>query len=666
MRRGRPQASPQGRATKPNPSPLRRADPFAALDAKPTVGTVDEISSRFPSLDQFSLLHDGGKFDFDQASPTKPTINQRVTEKLADDAFAMPARNSSTAKPQTNSVSKAQKIISSNPELQAVSSPKINQSPTRQPVSGYVSHGTMTTPPPESTINYSKSLSQRFQPDHHRSSSLPRNQEAASSRTNFLRPDPESLPVSRNPSANSRPNHARHASASSRPSLEGGRPSQDLLDPISRTRSSDSRPRPVSTHLESNLDFLRSQELSSRDNSNASSSRVSSSFSRQEKETATVDPNSSDEERPIDIESHIEFLRSQESEKEKSKKDRRRSSGSSKRKSMPSMSLSGTKTLLAGKFGDAFKRFENNAPPAGGARTPSPLNDMDRDRRELTPIAGSTMTGERSDDGHQDEDEQRLAPEQRRELERLRLVAEEQRVEDAKEEYKQRMAERMGGPPRAIGGVSKAASIQNKVKSLLDEQQSSPVVKKTAEGYGRFTDTPSSSSQSLPSSSGITRKPVIHQAPMQARTFPPQSKSSNNSSNDLGYNKPLPRPVNPTPNIALTAQSAPPLAPSTASRTGPRPNAPPKPMHLNSISTGPVRSSSQAGVGSNGGRLELVERGGKVEMRDGMSVQEKEDYIADFSKRFPSLSGIEMVETDVGVGGAGLGGVAREIRTKEI
>ena len=32
-----------------------------------------------------------------------------------------------------------------------------------------------------------------------------------------------------------------------------------------------------------------------------------------------------------------------------------------------------------------------------------------------------------------------------------------------------------------------------------------------------------------------------------------------------------------------------------------------------------------------------------------MSAQEKEDYIADFSKRFPSLSGIEMVERSIEV-----------------
>jgi AP2-associated kinase len=38
-----------------------------------------------------------------------------------------------------------------------------------------------------------------------------------------------------------------------------------------------------------------------------------------------------------------------------------------------------------------------------------------------------------------------------------------------------------------------------------------------------------------------------------------------------------------------------------------------------------------------------------------MTPAEKEDYITDFSKRFPSLSGIEMVETVVGAEGNGNG-----------
>jgi len=36
-----------------------------------------------------------------------------------------------------------------------------------------------------------------------------------------------------------------------------------------------------------------------------------------------------------------------------------------------------------------------------------------------------------------------------------------------------------------------------------------------------------------------------------------------------------------------------------------------------------------------------------------MTPAEREDYIADFSKRFPSLSGIEMMETVVGAEGNG-------------
>jgi len=44
-----------------------------------------------------------------------------------------------------------------------------------------------------------------------------------------------------------------------------------------------------------------------------------------------------------------------------------------------------------------------------------------------------------------------------------------------------------------------------------------------------------------------------------------------------------------------------------------------------------------------------------------MTPAEKEDYVADFSKRFPSLSGIEMVETIVKTPPPGPG-----IRTREV
>jgi AP2-associated kinase len=690
MRRGRPTAGGQGHTTKPSPSPMRgtTSDPFAALDSKSPPGPVDEISSRFPSLDEFSLLHDGGKFDFDKTSTTKP-IAQRVTEKLADDAFALPARSKTpvpvpSAKSSSSSVvSRAQKIISSNPELQAVSSPPhptvvYQPTPTRPINSSYVSQGTMTSPTPPTTgqppVKYNPSSVSRFPPtsSHHRSSSLPRNQEAADTRTHFLRPEENQLlypnTIPRNSSFTSQPHHARHAS-SSRPSLEGGRPSNEIIDPVTRTKSSNSRPRPASNYLESNIDFLREKEAQAR----PSLSDKRPLFIKPS-DSVVLDPDSDEE---TNIESNVDFLRTME-DTEAAKKDRRRSSGptgKSKRSSLPSMSLSGTKNLLAGKFGDAFKRFENNATTPPGPRTPSPLNDMER--RDLTPIAGSEATDGRSDDGNILEDMDSMAPEQRREIERRRLSMEEKRVANAAAEYRKRLAERGPTAPKSIGGVSRAASIQNKVKTLLDENQGPSPIKKTAEGYGHYTDARPSPQQAQASrfeqsssasanpyakpSPSIVRKPVLQgigigAGIVHARTAPPDHTS--NPAQNLNF--PKPRSLNP---VIQQQMPHPISSPATVSKTGgPRPNAPPKPMHLNSISTGPGQgfqnSSSPPKQGFGRG-------GGRGEMRQDMTPKEKEDYIADFSKRFPSLSGIEMVEREIE---AGMGERERErgVRSKEV
>jgi AP2-associated kinase len=649
MRRGRPTASSQGHGPKPSPSPLRgtASDPFAALDAKSPPGQVDEISNRFPSLNQFSLLHDGGKFDFEKSSPTKPShprdLGQRVTEKLADDAFASPAlktpMGTSSVKPPTTVVSRAQKIISSNPELQAVASlPSVvhQPTPTRPINSSYVSQGTMTTPTPPPTgqpVKYNPSLVQRFPAthDHHRSSSLPRNQEATNTRTQFLRPEenislPSSIP--RN-TFTPQPHHARHAS-SSRPSLEGGRPSNEVLDPIARTKSSNSRPRPASTYLESNMDFLREKESSGR----PSLSEQRASYS---KETAVKDE-SSDEE--TNIASNVDFLKTME-DSDQGKHHRRRSSGQkSKRSSLPSMTLSGTKNLLAGKFGDAFKRFEHNANTPPPPRTPSPLQDMER--RDLTPIAGSEATDGRSDDGNLLEDMDNLPPEQRREIERRRLSMEEKRVANAAAEYRKRLAERGSSTaPKSIGGVSRATSIQNKVKTLLDESQGASPVKKTAEGYGRFTNNglPPQNNNFDPQSANpyatkplVARKPIVQAAGgvIHPRTAPPMQ-------NDITFNKPRSTQQQSQSN----SMPLPLPIPATVSKTGgARPNAPPKPTHLNSISTGPRSDLHSSSPPKSGGA-------GRPVARPDMTPKEKEDYIADFSKRFPSLSGIELVERSI-------------------
>jgi len=632
MRRGRPTVASQaqGHTPKPSPSPMRgtTSDPFAALDGKSVPAPVDEISSRFPSLDQFSLLHQGGKFDFDASSPTKPTqrdLGQRMTEKLADDAFAIsqhkPSPSLPSPKPPATVVSRAQKIISSNPELQAAASPPpavYQPTPSRVANSSYVSQGTMTSPAPPTAF--------RFPPtsDHHRSASVPRNQDATSSRAYHLRPDDGQSHFPSAPSRSPQLGHVRNAS-SSRPSLETGRPSQDMLDPIARTKSSNSRPRPTSSYLESNVDYLREKEKEASGRPSISAEKRQSysearpSLSKDSRETAIVDE-PSDEER--NIESNVDFLRTME-DGETSKKDKRRSSGAAKkekRSSMPSISLSGTKNILAGRFGEAFKRFEHNSNAPPGPRTPSPLSELER--RDLTPIAGSEATDGRSDDGNALDDRENFNPEQRREQERRRLSMEERRVADAAAEYRKRLAERgVAGPaPRSIGGVSRATSIQNKVKSLLEENGQSSPTRKTAEGYGRFTDNPPHPQSSQQAANpyakpNVVRKP-LNQGVVHARTLPIQ--------NDINFAKPrAQQPIS---------------SPTTASKTGgARPSAPPKPMHLNSINTGPQNSPLKSNS--------LPNR--PIQARPDMSLQEREDYVADFSKRYPSLSGIELVERDI-------------------
>ncbi len=225
MRRGRLPAStqpPAARKPKENPSPAKKVtngDPFAALDAKVVTKGGDELSSRFPTLDQFSLLHDSGsKFEFDSVSAPAPAqqqtkdLSQRVSERLADEAFqtkpspapsqrhstelhnrtsvyssapeskvTSPPLKSASAPPKPSEMSRASAIISSTPELQALSNkasqPLYQPAPTRPAM---VSTGTMTsTPPPERSSSTQQYQIYRFPANEQpRASSVPRHQEA--------------------------------------------------------------------------------------------------------------------------------------------------------------------------------------------------------------------------------------------------------------------------------------------------------------------------------------------------------------------------------------------------------------------------------------------------------------------------------------------------------
>ncbi|KAJ3553751.1 hypothetical protein NPX13_g10805 [Xylaria arbuscula] len=497
--------------------------------------------------------------------------------------------------------SKASAIISNNPELQAISSilPQTKQDPPNRPT--MVSTGTMTTPPLDMPIREYPPI-HRFPPaDQHRSTSLPREQDESAS--NQARLDtsqvPRPSPSPRIPSVQSQSALTGHAS-SSRPSLETGRPSPEYLEPLVKSSSSTSRSRPASMYLESSMDYLREREAAIKPSRTPGypSPKIGPSA-----DSPRIEP-----QEDISIQSNVEFLRSMEDNDGK-KKDRG-AKHHSKRSSLGS--LSGTKNILAGKFGDAFKRFEGN-PTGSSVRTPSPLKD--RDNQALTPIAGSEATDGRSDDGH-GLGEPELTPEMRRELEAQSLADEERDLGHAP-------------LPRSIGGVSRAASIQNRVQNLLEEShKSSQHVQRTASGYGKFSD------EALVKSREEKELPELPQRPTGTGHGPPP-KPPRSSSEALAQAR-------------VNGQGS-----SSASRPVPpaKPNPAPKPTHLINLPTGGRRSPTKqyfpAKDAYRASSDQLVGVGLPGRPVLDMSFQEKEDYIQDFSKRFPSLSSIEMVERDI-------------------
>ncbi len=657
MRRGRPtKASSEHTAAKPSRSPLRDAssDPFAALDTAPvsagTAPSADELSNRFPTLDQFALLHDSGsKFEFDHSSPVNTSqakeITQRVTEALADEAFALPPQSQQAPSKHVNSASTSSKAdkLSAHRSLGRrrdlpQQSPLLHQPTPHGPV--MVSTGTMTSPSPSPSDVKTSSLSfrpmYRFPSSEHRSSSQPRASDTSTFVASSLRPDPLGP---------KRPGFLDHRSksqtatitvpkspASSRPSLEGQRPSSLDLDTLSRSKSVNTRPRPSSIYLESNLDYLRDRGAA------RNKGPPDSSLHEGARCASAVTGGSGEGQEDTKIVSDVDFLRAMEEDEALKKKDKRSSSRSKhvKRASMPSISLSGTKTLLAGKFGDAFRRFETNTcNPEPRPPSPSP----DRGRRGLTPIAGSEATEGRSDDGNVFEETEDVPPEVRRERERRRLSQEERRVATAGAEYRKKMADRdEGGRERAGGGgeINRAASIQNKVQSLLNEsKKSSPI--KNVEGYGRFNDSERASQprrfeEEKPSSYGNVQR----KANPDNFTIPGlRSKPATDLS--IERTRPPKTVAGPAPLTQRSQQ---------------RPNAPPKPMGL--------RTGGQSEV-PQPASIDLPILAGKPPPSSkGLDTPNGDNWETKFSKRYPSLSGLEMVETEIDKGGP----VA--LRTKDV
>lgn len=639
MRRGRPTkgspavqspATSQTRAT--NLSPRTRptsTDPFSALDQNTSPLNPDDLASRFPSVEQFSILHDSGnKFEFSEGlsqsapDPTKKDLSTRLTERLADDAFA------STSLPSDQ-----------NPPVD----PKQYQSVSR-PVTG---HGISAWPAllePQPTRPVMVSTGTMTSPESSSRSPSPRDYPMVRSKTQELAFETQGSGPAVSRSKQQRPTtllevgrSQTHTPAmirtpsSSRASLEYSRITSTLEagnpNPPPRSASVNSKPRPTSAYIESNLDFLRDLDSATTHTQGTGSVLPSGTFLIQK----TITGQSMSSQRSVNIESNVDYLKAMEHESDV-KPEKRSVSGNFvtkhvKRASMPSITLPSTKGLLAGKFGDAFRRFERNN--TGGSTQDHNQESASSPERGIMPvITGSQNTSDLDDDW--EVSSQDVPPEMKRELEKRRLSQEERRVAAAAAEYKRQLAERdASGRPSASGSRNRANSIQNKVKALLSENR--VPAPKIAEGYGRFTDTP----QQQPQPADIPSRTKLN----------PVEKPHTDGFHHRESTSYRTAPTDPTITVASSRKAIPtPMTvPPTSTGSGqpsPRPPPPPKPNKLRAGGTG-----GGIGTGIPSPPTRTVANGGVTE--DGVNVPD-EDWQRSFAKRYPSLSGLELVETVVG------------------
>ncbi|KKK23337.1 hypothetical protein P175DRAFT_0505192 [Aspergillus ochraceoroseus IBT 24754] len=619
MRRGRPTKpdSSQHNSARPSPSPFRGSstDPFAVLDGgSKSRNSADEFSDRFPSLAQFNILHEKrGKFEFEptvtENKGDDDDLAQRLTNALADDAFV---KHPSPPEEPVSEPAMSRRRQPSPPTAKSGEAPNNHyhdessrppQAPLYQPVPQkptMVSTGTMTSPP--STPGLEMKPSSR--PIYRFPSSDQPPQTAADSEKRRSRhgtvpsPNASASKLEVDPRISS--DRLSNVSASSRPSLEALRPSHlDIDDYTHRSKSANSKSRPVSVHGASKFDLPRHSE-SARSSLDLPRAPYEGGAPLQHARTEVdYDRNN--------ISSDVDYLRAKE--EETNRKREKRYSGSSKhikRSSLSTLSLSGTKNLFAGRFGDAFRRFESNQ----DSKAQSPAAE-EFPRPFLPPVPGSESAGVAVAESPDDDDDD-FSPEMRRELERRRLSQEEKRVANAAAEYRRRVTERGEGGRRPAADGPRSLAIQNKVQSLLGEA-TRPPPPKTATGYGRFTDASESALQAkqpeIPSSSRPNMRTTAGGPP------PPPPKDRWDAPSSLPKQEP-----------SFTGYAS-------TNRTGPRPAAPPKPQSLRSGATG----ADAPGPAS-------LERTSSMQPTP---TTPGEDWEANFSRRFPSLSGLEMVETEI-------------------
>ncbi|QIW95806.1 hypothetical protein AMS68_001324 [Peltaster fructicola] len=689
MRRGRP-TTQQTATPKPSLSPAA-GDPFAALDSKNLevgAGAVDELSKRFPSLDDFAIAHDRSEpFQFSAMSPppkqigavstAKDRLNERVTAALADEAFAAPKRKDVTGKTDTMSSLVSPKLATNS----VVSGQPIGSTASRQAtdITSPRQAAGFTSPRPASTITSPRPAAEAYDKPLPSTAKFkyvstatgtsppdPNNPQKASP-PGIVLPKQESRPIWKVPSNHSRstsqprasPESQAAAAASLQPSMPSKRPSflgihrsksststaaaLQAQEPeqedhaLLRTQTAQTRPRPSSSYISSNLDFLRDQENARK---SSADHKRSLDHSRQHSPRLVA---AEDGDFGV-VENDVDFLQDTEAEH---KNNRKGSGGLSfghrKRNSLPSIS-GATKDIFKGRFGDALKRFEPGSSREEG-KTPTGEPQLEYHETPLSPIAGSETLSKHSDDAQSIiGDAEELPADVRREMERRRLSQEERRVAEAAREYRERVTTNGTGAP-----ISRGTAIQQRVQTLLDEgSRSSSPVKRTAEGYGRFTDA-YESDDSLPARTANLNKPLPPIAPRKPSIGLPDRSTNTRA-------RPAEGPLSP--------QNAPIQAPRAS-----RPSAPPKPKVLRTqwspesehLPDKPSPAQPSSGLAALLAKdLEGVPDypSQQSSAKSSAVSMSQEDLEAEFSRRYPSLSGIEMVETDLGNSQAG--------RTREI
>ena len=219
-----------------------------------------------------------------------------------------------------------------------------------------------------------------------------------------------------------------------------------------------------------------------------------------------------------------------------------------------------------------------------------------------------------------EEVEEDLSPELRRELERRQAEAEEKRVSAAAAAYRHDRTRSQGSALQPSGTTRKVSAIQSRVDGFLAESGRSSSTKRTAEGYGRYTEVDE------PRHDGQSDIPI------------PGLKTSSTMSSDSDFSSTR---ISRTP-VPAPAASA---ASLRVSRSSARPSAPPKKAHLRT-GTGSSTLSNEIPAARPAPPAEEDLMEFTVIGDTGDSGDVDDSVTADFAKRYPSLS-LDLVESEI-------------------